>query len=121
MTGAIARSGLVGANVVCLGLGYSASVIAERLVGLGAAVVGTRRRTGKAEVSDHDAAVRVLAFDGSPPGVALAERIAAATHLIVSIPPGEGGDPALAALGPAIAAAPRLGWIGYLSTIGVYG
>ena len=42
-----------------------------------------------------------------------------------SEPPGgagpETGDPVLAAYGPALRAAPSLRWVGYLSTIGVYG
>ena len=44
------------------------------------------------------------------------------THLIVSIAPGEAGDPVLSAARDAIAGAmPKLAWIGYLSTVGVYG
>jgi len=45
-----------------------------------------------------------------------------ATHLLVTAPPGDQGDPLLARLGrDALSAAPALRWIGYLSTIGVYG
>jgi nucleoside-diphosphate-sugar epimerase len=40
---------------------------------------------------------------------------------LVSAQPGEDGDPALACLSGQLAAAPDLRWIGYLSTIGVYG
>jgi nucleoside-diphosphate-sugar epimerase len=43
-----------------------------------------------------------------------------ATHIIVSIPPGE-SDPVLAKYRDAILAAPNLKWIGYLSSVGVYG
>ncbi|MEO8715698.1 MAG: SDR family oxidoreductase [Acetobacteraceae bacterium] len=50
--------------------------------------------------------------------VALAE----ATHLLVTAPPGEQGDPLIAGVGiDALAAAPSLRWVGYLSTTGVYG
>ncbi|WP_254453624.1 SDR family NAD(P)-dependent oxidoreductase [Siccirubricoccus sp. G192] len=47
--------------------------------------------------------------------------IAEATHLLVTAAPGEAGDPVLNAHAGAIAAAPQLRWIGYISTTGVYG
>jgi nucleoside-diphosphate-sugar epimerase len=44
------------------------------------------------------------------------------THVLSSIPPDEKGDPALAALGGQLAErAGGLQWVGYLSTVGVYG
>lgn len=43
-----------------------------------------------------------------------------ASHILSSVPPGEGGDPVLAAYGEAIAVSPAQ-WIGYLSSTGVYG
>ncbi len=45
----------------------------------------------------------------------------AITHLLLSIPPEEAGDPALLRYHAALRAAPSLRWIGYLSTTGVYG
>jgi nucleoside-diphosphate-sugar epimerase len=56
----------------------------------------------------------VVSFD------AASEAIRAATHLVVTAAPEE-DDPILAAHAEAIAAAPALRWIGYLSTTGVYG
>ena len=47
--------------------------------------------------------------------------IAAATHLLSTVPPDQTGDPVLARFAEAIAAAPRLRWIGYLSSTVVYG
>jgi len=55
------------------------------------------------------------------PFEAAGDAIAGATHLLSTVPPGESGDPVLARHGAAIAAAPGLRWIGYLSTTGVYG
>ncbi|MGE0258027.1 MAG: SDR family oxidoreductase, partial [Alphaproteobacteria bacterium] len=43
------------------------------------------------------------------------------THILVSVPPDPGGDPALDTHGSDIAALPGLAWLGYLSTTGVYG
>jgi nucleoside-diphosphate-sugar epimerase len=46
---------------------------------------------------------------------------AAATHLLISTPPDEAGDPVLRRLGARIAARRDLAWIGYWSTVAVYG
>jgi nucleoside-diphosphate-sugar epimerase len=43
------------------------------------------------------------------------------THLVATAAPEDGGDPVLARHAAAIAAAPALRWIGYMSTTGVYG
>ena len=60
-------------------------------------------------------------FDGTRPGEGVREALQAATHVLVSVPPDEGGDPVLQHHAADLAAAPALSWIGYLSTIGVYG
>jgi nucleoside-diphosphate-sugar epimerase len=54
-------------------------------------------------------------------GRSAAADMSAATHVLSTVAPDESGDPILARFGPAIAAAPKLRWIGYLSTTGVYG
>nr|WP_089219774.1 NAD(P)-dependent oxidoreductase [Sphingomonas laterariae] len=50
----------------------------------------------------------------------VAAEIAAATHILSSVPPAEGVDPVLARHGAALASASAR-WIGYLSSTGVYG
>jgi len=50
----------------------------------------------------------------------IADDLADSDALLVSVPPDAGGDPVLPHYGEAIVAS-RIGWIGYLSTIGVYG
>ncbi|MEP9359270.1 NAD(P)-dependent oxidoreductase [Sphingomonas sp. KR3-1] len=45
--------------------------------------------------------------------------IANATHILSTVPPGETGDPVLAAYAPELAASGA--WLGYLSSTGVYG
>ena len=69
-------------------------------------------------------------------GKAIEDALARTTHLLVSVPPGHDaptgarvgganaapGDPVLARFGETIRSrAPALAWIGYLSTVGVYG
>lgn len=63
------------------------------------------------------AVARAAAADG----FVVTETIEQATHLLSTAPPGEAGDPILLRHSAAIAAAPLLRWIGYLSTTGVYG
>jgi len=60
-------------------------------------------------------------FDGSSVTQDIAGALTETTHLVISIAPGE-DDPVLAVARETIAAhMPALRWIGYLSTVGVYG
>ncbi len=91
-------------HLLVLGLGYTA---ARFVVAFPGRVTAVRSR----------AAADVLALD-SPE---LPAAIAAATHILSSVPPAaDGTDPVLAAHAAAIAAAPAR-WVGYLSSTGVYG
>ena len=106
-------------SLFCFGLGYSASALAARLLADGWRVAGTSRQAAPSPRADGIAVFsfgrdRPLSADGT---AALAE----ATHVLVSIPPDAAGDPVLDGCRAALAAARRLGWIGYLSTTGVYG
>ena len=65
--------------------------------------------------------VELLQFDGAPAPCELAAAIAQADALLISAAPAEGRDPVLAVLADAIARAPRLRSLVYLSTLGVYG
>jgi nucleoside-diphosphate-sugar epimerase len=101
--------------LLVMGLGYSGAAVARDAAAGGAEVLGTLRDPSRA---------------AAPPGVtaiAFAEAggaIARARHLLVTAPPGEAGDPVIAAHRGAIDAALAAGslrWVGYLSTTGVYG
>ena len=63
----------------------------------------------------------MVVFDGHTAAPSLVEAVGQASVLLVSISPADGVDPTLAVLKAAIAAAPRLVSIVYLSTIAVYG
>ena len=104
-----------------LGCGYSGRAIGERLSRAGADVVGTTRDPGNKGEALRVRGIAPLAFGGEAPSDALEARLSETTHLVVSIAPGEAGDPAIAMHAEAIKRAPRLAWIGYLSTVGVYG
>jgi nucleoside-diphosphate-sugar epimerase len=100
-----------------LGAGYSAQTFAARALTNGDRVVGTTRSAEKME-GLRAVGIDPLVFDGmlDEPVRAALKR---ATHLVVSIAPGEAGDPGLDAVSGADM--PDLQWIGYLSTVGVYG
>jgi nucleoside-diphosphate-sugar epimerase len=83
-------------------------------------VAGTVRDPGKAAGFQAEG-VEIRVFSSETADARIAEDLAVADLLLCSIAPGHGRDPALAAFATAIAAARQLRWIGYLSTIGVYG
>lgn len=85
------------------GLGYSAERLALRLASEGWEIAGTTRDSGKAKRFAARGWNRFAREE--------------ATHLLISAPPGEAGDPFL----PGFEALPGLLWAGYLSTTGVYG
>src|SRR6516225_2931807 len=107
-------------SIFILGIGYTGGVFASRMRAAGHAVGGTARDPARVAALRQDG-IAALAFD-------VAGEIALPTSvfedmegLLVSIPPGREGDPLPGRLAPLIAAAARLRWIGYLSTVGVYG
>lgn len=109
-----------GKTLLCLGFGYSAEVLAKRLLSRGWRVLGTTRSAERAEAIDVLGVQPVLLReDFSEPSVV--EALGQASHLLSSVPPDEDGDPVLRTLGPRIEACRDLRWIGYLSTTGVYG
>ena len=108
-------------HLFCFGLGYSAAALAKALLARGWRVTGTCRDAARADALRAMGIAPVI-FDRDRPIDGLDRHLAAATHLLSSVPPDETGDPVLDVHGPAIAAAsPHLAWIGYLSTTGVYG
>lgn len=99
-----------------LGLGYSARHFVRKFGGSFSHVAGTVRDPA---ARDDLAGVEPHGFSGSRPAAATVDRISDADVLLISIPPGSTGDPALPALGGVLAAGRRK--VVYLSTIGVYG
>lgn len=101
--------------LLSIGHGYSAQALARLLLPEGWRIIATTRHAAQAE---RLAATGVEALVW--PGTDL--PFDQATHLLTSVAPDASGDPVLNALGPQIAAAaPHLDWVGYLSTVGVYG
>lgn len=104
-------------TLLSVGHGYSARALGRLLLAQGWRVIGTARSEGRVAGIAAEGAEGVLW-----PGADLAPHLDAATHLLTSVAPDEGGDPVLRDLGGEIAArAGRFAWVGYLSTTGVYG
>lgn len=107
-------------NLFVFGLGFSADYFAARHVARGDQVSGTvRTREKAARLSAQGITAHVFGPDGRDSAIDAA--LATCEALLISVPPGTSGDPVLAAYAPQIAHAKQLRWIGYLSTIGVYG
>ncbi|MBR0850602.1 SDR family oxidoreductase [Bradyrhizobium diazoefficiens] len=100
-----------------LGLGYSARHFVVRHGGVFTHIAGTARDPAKRETI---AGIEMHAFSGDEADRATLERLRNADVVLVSIPPGPLGDPAIAAFADTQAAHRRRKVV-YLSTIGVYG
>ncbi|MBA5775842.1 SDR family oxidoreductase [Stappia sp. F7233] len=104
------------------GLGYSSRAFVEEVKDRFDWIGGTTRSADKAAAL-RPRGIEPFIFDGATtesPDPAIAEALASATHILLSIAPDERGDPVLRLYSDAIAAS-RPRWIGYLSTVGVYG
>jgi dTDP-4-dehydrorhamnose reductase len=110
------------ATLICFGFGYCAEHFVAEFGAKFDRIIGTVRGAERAAIINaYQPEVRVLAFDGAHVTPELNNAVAEPEYALVSIPPGETGDPALAALGSELAAGRNLRALVYLSTIGVYG
>ena len=108
-------------HLFCFGFGYSAGVLADRLMAEGWQVTGTCRCEDKAGVLSERGITPVL-FDATAPISAIADHLRPGTRVLSSIPPDSDGDPVIRFHGEDLAErAGTLPWVGYLSTTGVYG
>jgi hypothetical protein len=113
-------------RVFLLGAGYSAKAFAGRERGQAEAIIGTTRSVDRFEMLRREG-IEPLLFDGGAIGAEMGDALKHTTHLVLSAAPatgndGEGGDPFLPhADGRIRQLMPDLRWMGYLSTVGVYG
>ena len=102
-------------HLFCFGLGYSASWLARDLQGQGWRVSGTHR-------PDDEKSMGGLVFDRDHPLDDFDAVFADVTHVLLSVPPDGAGDPVLDVHGDDLVRhAGHIDWMGYLSTVGVYG
>jgi nucleoside-diphosphate-sugar epimerase len=107
-------------NLFVFGLGYTAlqfiRLYGHRFMTVG----GTIRSVGKAKAIEEKE-IQACRFNGEDFDPSILQHLESAEALLISVPPTEGRDPVLEQFSEAIAQAPRLRWVGYLSTVGVYG
>lgn len=108
-------------HVMIFGCGYSGTAIAKAFAAPGVRIAGTTRSPEKAAALRSED-IEAFLFDGEALSDELRAEMAGVTHLVQSIAPGKPGDPLIRLFGEDLGAAmPKLQWIGYLSTVGVYG
>ncbi len=104
-------------TLLSFGHGYSARALATLLIPQGWRVIGTTRSGDRADAI-AETGVEPLVWPSGDTLQALDE----VTHLLISAGPTSDGDPVLSQFGDQITrVAPRLEWVGYLSTTAVYG
>ncbi|MEO0496962.1 MAG: SDR family oxidoreductase [Pseudomonadota bacterium] len=108
-------------SIFIFGAGFTSRAYLRHLDGQ-QTIYGTTRSPDKADAL-KDLGAEPIIFDGVSLNANAAHALSRATCLIISIAPCE-ADPVLASIektGGLNAVCPRLEWIGYLSTVGVYG
>ena len=101
-------------NLFVFGLGYTGKAIAQRAKGHFDTISGTSRVSSDAEIVP-------IVFDGVSLSNEAAEALKQCSHLLISIAPNDDGDPVLNTCFDVLRQCENLKWIGYLSTVGVYG
>ncbi|ULJ71281.1 SDR family oxidoreductase [Rhizobium gallicum] len=108
-------------HVMIFGCGYSGTAIAKAFSAGSARISGTTRSADKTELL-RSQGIEAFIFDGEIISDALLDAMESVTHLVQSIAPREVGDPLINLAGGQLGKMmPALQWIGYLSTVGVYG
>lgn len=118
-------------KMLILGAGFSGRSIGALAISHGAEVYGTTRNTDNFDTLAA-LGIKPILFDGEITNDELFGTLEETTHLVVSIAPSRTEnteepdaivDPSLNVLqgAPLFAIAPNLKWVGYLSTVGVYG
>lgn len=107
-------------RLFAFGLGFSAQALVARLAAKGWQIAGTARDVGKiGQLASRG--YEIAQYSGEAGNSALPTALRGTTHLLHSIPPGPDADPVLEHYREEIAKLSSLEWVGYLSTVGVYG
>src|SRR6201989_1107063 len=98
-------------NLLCFGLGYTARHFVAQHGDAYERVAGTVRESRPSP--DAARPVTIIRFDGTSAPAELASALATTDHLLVSVPPGQDGDPVLRRCGDMLARATRMKSIVY--------
>ncbi|HJU32898.1 MAG TPA: SDR family oxidoreductase [Hyphomicrobiaceae bacterium] len=105
-------------RLFCFGYGYSAEALARRLSARVVSLAGTRTSPADGEAP---LGARLAVYRGDSAAAEVRDLLHGSTHVLVSIPPDLEGDAVLRHFRSELAGLTDLAWVGYLSTVGVYG
>ena len=108
-------------KLFCFGYGYTCDYLAHELTARGGWTIGGTTRDADKRTFLRSKGVQAHLFDYERPLGDPYFILEGTTHLLISTPPDDAGDPAFAMHAADILRIPTLEWIGYLSTIAVYG
>jgi uncharacterized protein YbjT (DUF2867 family) len=107
-------------NLFCFGYGYSCDHVSRSLQMRGWHIVGTTRDPEKRALMKSQN-IKAYIFDYDSPLDDALRYLRGTTHLLISTPPDDRGDPAFVLHGEDLRQIDTLQWIGYLSSTAVYG
>ncbi|MCB9987897.1 MAG: SDR family oxidoreductase [Rhodospirillales bacterium] len=108
-------------KLFCFGYGYTSDYLGFALEHLGNwEVVGTTRDPDKRALLKQQG-IKTYLYDYQHPLEDPQYFLKDTTHVLISTPPGDEGDPAFLSHAEDILKIPSIRWIGYLSSISVYG
>ncbi len=108
-------------NLFCFGYGYSCDYLGHELGLRGGWTISGTTRDPEKRAAMKARGIQGHIFDYQCPLPDPLYILKDVTHLLISTPPGDAGDPTFLAHAQDILKMPNLQWVGYLSTTGVYG
>lgn len=107
-------------HLFCFGLGYTALMLARRIMREGWRVSGTCRSEAAAAAAAAEG-IHAVILDRGRPMDDPKRTLATVTDILSAVPPDADGDTVLDHHGDDLTTMEGLRWVGYLSTTGVYG
>lgn len=110
-----------GKHLFCFGYGYSCDYLGDALGQAGGWTISGTTRDPEKKALMKKRGIKAFVFDYEKPLNDPQLFFKDVTHLIISTPPGDAGDPVFLMHAEDILNIPTLEWIGYLSSTSVYG
>lgn len=108
-------------HLFCFGHGYCCDYLGQTLMAAGGwRISGTTRDSDKKELM-RDRGIRPFTFSEDHPLADPLYILRDVTHILISTPPNDEGDPSFLMHAQDICTLKNIEWIGYLSTTGAYG
>ncbi len=108
-------------KLFCFGYGYTCDYLGHELTQRGGWKISGTTRDPEKQESLKIRGIEAHLFDYEHPLADPRFILEGATHVVISTPPDDDGDPAFLMHAADILKIPTVEWVGYLSTTGVYG